>query len=53
MNNLSEKLKDKVKQDTSKYLYGGKETIFSKTGIKKLNKKQTIKEGTNYAKSKI
>ena len=29
MNNLSEKLKDLVKQDTMRYFYGGKKTLFS------------------------
>lgn len=37
MNNLSEKLGDLVKQDTMKYFYGGKKTLFSETGIKQLD----------------
>lgn len=41
MNNLSEKLKDLVKQDTMKYYYGGKKTIFAKTGIKQLDIEET------------
>ena len=41
--NLSEKLEDLVKQDTMKYMYGGKKTLFTKTGIKQLDT-QEIKQ---------
>ena len=44
MNNLSEKLEDLVKQDTMKYMYGGKKTLFTETGIKQLDTKETKKK---------
>ena len=56
MNNLSEKLKEKVKKDTMIYLYGGKETIFSKTFSEQSNRKEKsicITKGYKNAKSKI
>lgn len=43
MNNLSEKLKDLVKQDAMKYMYGGKKTLFAETGIKQLDIKEIKK----------
>lgn len=44
MNNLSEKLEDLVKQDTMKYMYGGKKTLFTETGIKQLDTKEIKKK---------
>lgn len=44
MNNLSEKLEELVKKDTMKYMYGGKKTLFTETGIKQLYTKETKKK---------
>ena len=37
MNNLQEVLNHLVKQDTSVYLYGGKQTLFAMYGINKVS----------------
>ena len=49
MNNLSEKLEDLVKQDTMKYMYGGKKTLFTEAGIKQLNIKRSKMINTIHA----
>lgn len=51
MNNLSEKLEDLVKQDTMKYMYGAKETLFAKTGINQLNTESIRKKHQEAFKS--
>lgn len=48
MNNLSEKLKDLVKQDTMRYFYGGKKTLFSEVGINQLNQIKLSKGTRDY-----